>query len=189
MQFRNRKATRESHPFTLCGSPDDPILSIIVKARGEFTRSVYQNIKSGNLLRVKGPYGRFDYTKAGQQQIWIAGGIGIVPFLAWARLFGRNPDQINKIDLFYCVHWEEDAVFAEEFYNISLRFPFFKFYLFCSEKNSHLSIEKIQQLAGCLADKKILMCGPKRLTKDFNKKFQFLGVKRENIIFEDFEFF
>lgn len=187
--FESDKLAKEPHPFTLCGSPGDSMLSILVKVRGDFTRSVYQYVKSGNLIRVEGPYGRFDYIKAGSSQIWIAGGIGIVPFLAWARLFSQNHQRFNKIDLFYCIHRKEDAVFVEELYSISLRFPFFHFFLFCSEENEHLSVEKVQQLAGELTEKKILMCGPKKLTQDFTKKFLAQGVERQNIFFEDFEFF
>jgi predicted ferric reductase len=188
-RFESNGVTRESHPFTLCGSPHDPILSILVKVRGDFTRSLYRYLQPGDVVQLEGPYGRFDYMKAGSSQIWIAGGIGIVPFLAWARLFSQNRKQLNRIALFYCIHRKEDAVFAEEFHRISRSFPFFHFFLFCSEKNEHLSVKTIEQLEGRLAEKSILMCGPKRLTQRFTKEFMALGVRRENLIFEDFEFF
>jgi hypothetical protein len=30
-------------------------------------------------------FGGFDYRKGGQQQVWIAGGMGITPFMSWLR--------------------------------------------------------------------------------------------------------
>lgn len=187
--FESNQITKESHPFTLCGAPGDSILSILVKARGDFTRSLYQNIKPGDLVRVEGPYGKFDYTKAGTSQIWIAGGIGIVPFLSWARLFDQRKIDIDQIDLFYCIHRKADAVFNDELHQISLSFPFFHFFIFCTEDGERLSVEKIQQMEGNLTQKQILMCGPRRLTQNFTSEFLACGVKKKNIFFEDFEFF
>lgn len=187
-RFKSDHISNESHPFTLCGSPNDSILSILVKARGDFTKSLYQNLQLGDQVYLEGPYGQFDYTKFDVPQIWIAGGIGIVPFLAWIRLFNESYKK-NSITLFYCIHRKADAAFAEEFLQISKKFPFFRFFLFCSEENNRLHIQKILDLEGTLKNKAIFMCGPKKLTKSFFKEFLTLGVERDQIHFEDFEFF
>ncbi len=42
-------------------------------------------LRTGTRVQVEGPYGRFDFRKGGARQIWLAGGIGITPFLAWAE--------------------------------------------------------------------------------------------------------
>lgn len=180
--------TRESHPFTLIETSDDSTIIILIKARGDFTNSLYRNIKAGCVAKYEGPYGRFDYSHSGDSQIWIAGGIGIVPFLAWVRAI-KNSDRKLKIDLYYCIHRKEDAIFYEEFQAFSKTHPHFQCYLHCSEAGNRIDLKQILNSSQGILGKKILMCGPMKLTRDLKKQFQILGVKNEDIIFEDFEFF
>jgi len=186
--FQDEKLTRESHPFTLTGIPKEPQISILVKSRGDYTNCLYQNLREGCKAHLEGPYGRFDYTKAGESQIWVAGGIGIAPFIAWVRALRASGDD-RSIDLFYCFHRKNDAVFVEEFERASRNLPNFRYFLFCSEENNRISAQKVMTLSGGFQGKDILMCGPKRLTYELTSQFNALGVRSKNIFFEDFEFF
>lgn len=186
--FMGEKLTRESHPFTLTGFPHKSNISILVKSRGDYTRSLYQHISKGLAANLEGPYGRFDFTKAGDTQIWIAGGIGIAPFLAWVRAI-KSTKSDRTIDLFYCFHRKKDCLFVKEFDQASHAFPNFRYFLFCTEENNRLDAQKVMAVSNGLETKDILMCGPKRLTYDLSKQFKTLGVKGKNILFEDFEFF
>ena len=178
------KMSKEQHPFTICKEKNDSRISIFVKARGDFTKSLYNNIRPGFSARLEGPYGRFDYTKGGANQIWIAGGIGIVPFLAWKEQIPRWP---GKIDFFYCVHRIVDAVLFEQFQNIQSNN--FNCFLFCTEMNKHLTVTQIAKTENDLRQKDVFMCGPRKLTHSFASELVNLGIKRKNIYFEDFEFF
>lgn len=186
--FQDEKLTRESHPFTLIGPTNEPEISILVKSRGDYTNCLYQNLREGCKAHLEGPYGRFDYKKAGKSQIWIAGGIGIAPFIAWARDLRASGDD-RSIDLFYCYHRKNDAVLVNEFEKASQDLPNFRYFLFCSEENNRIDAEKIMSIGEGFQGKDILICGPKRLTDELTRQFQTLGVKRKNIFFEEFEFF
>jgi predicted ferric reductase len=180
--------TKEAHPYTLIESLQGSKIDLLVKVRGDYTKTLFDRLEPGYVAKFEGPYGRFDYRKAGKSQIWIAGGIGIVPFIAWIRAL---PSSLHpqKIDLYYCVHNSSDAVFYDEFHQFSQKYPYFNFHFHCSEEDHRLTISSIQSNHPNLPDTAILLCGPKKLTADLTKKFQKLGVKRENILFEDFEFF
>ena len=186
--FDGPELTKESHPFTLIETFDCSVIIILIKARGDFTKKLYQNIKTGCLANFEGPYGRFDYSHLEDPQIWIAGGIGIVPFLAWVRAIKKSDNKL-KIDLFYCIHRKGDAIFYEEFQKLSKTYPHFQCFLHCSEEDNRIDLKKILTSSGGIAGKKILMCGPMKLTSDLTKQFQTLGVEKEDIYFEDFEFF
>lgn len=180
--------TREQHPFTICqGASPHPY--ILVKARGDFTRSLYENMKPGCYGYVEGPYGQFDYKKGGQEQIWIAGGIGVVPFLCWVQEMEQTDLWKRSIHFFYCVHETEDALYSNEFEQISDKNENFQYTLFCTEKHCRLSIQEMRKTIGAFKEKEIYMCGPRRLTRDFTNQFLQEGVKRQHIHFEDFEFF
>ncbi|MGE3954155.1 MAG: ferric reductase-like transmembrane domain-containing protein [Parachlamydiales bacterium] len=173
--FQFDKPTRESHPFTLRGTPGEKKLSILVKGRGDYTRRLLKTLKPGDTARLEGPYGRFDYTQYPGEQVWIAGGIGIVPFLTWApSLSSKAP----KITLYYCVKNSADAAGLKEIKNITT-------YLICSSERPHLKATELPY-KGASA---ILLCGPRRLTRDLTHQLTALGYPRRQIHFEDFEFF
>ena len=45
---------------------------------------------------IGGPHGRFSHWKGTDQQVWIAGGVGVAPFLSWLRaLDGRLPHRFD----------------------------------------------------------------------------------------------
>ncbi|MCC5832804.1 MAG: hypothetical protein JJU12_07165 [Chlamydiales bacterium] len=178
------KLPHEQHPFTVCSEEDD-VISILAKVRGDFTRLFYDTIHDGERACLDGPYGRFDYTQGTSEQIWIAGGIGIVPFIAWCQTIKQWK---GKITLYYCFHREIDAVFLDMFRSVQDKVREFHLHLFCSEKNEHLSVEEIQSHQDLL-NKDIFMCGPRRLTHPFVKQLKKRGVESKRIHLEDFEFF
>ncbi|CRX38624.1 ferric reductase-like transmembrane domain-containing protein [Estrella lausannensis] len=175
--------SKEQHPFTICKESDDRI-SIFVKARGDFTKSLYRSVHPDLRVCLEGPYGRFDFMKGRENQIWIAGGIGIVPFLAWKEQIRGWP---GKIDLFYCVHRMEDAVLLDQFQRIQN--DNFRCFLHCTENNKRLTINHLMETETDLPQKDIFMCGPKSLTRPFVAGLMNAGVKRHHIYFEDFDFF
>ena len=94
--------SREAHPFTISHSPDGGRLRFSIKASGDYTDELGYQLAEGSLARVEGPYGGFTQQLAGRRQLWLAGGIGITPFLAFlgdlgvgsagaARVVGPQP--------------------------------------------------------------------------------------------------
>lgn len=187
--FYGPALSAESHPFTLIGSAEGTSISLLVKARGDYTINFCKHIKKGDRGIFEGPYGRLNYKQAGPLQIWIAGGIGVVPFLAWIRSMKRSFPQGIKIDFYYCIHREADAVFYKEFQEFSKVYPDFHIFLFCSEKGNRLDIHKMIDLSGDITNKKVFLCGPLKLTSDFKAQLQAYGVNNDDIFVEDFEFF
>jgi len=85
VRFPRDKGLNESHPFTISSAPREDVLRVTIKASGDFTRYLFQHLQAGMEAVVEGAYGMFDYKTGGQQQIWIAGGIGLTPFLSFVR--------------------------------------------------------------------------------------------------------
>lgn len=175
----------EQHPFTVCKQEDESI-SILVKARGDFTQKFYRQVRIGDEALLEGPYGRFDYRKGTQDQIWIGGGVGIAPFIAWMQTIR---DWGGKASLYYCCHREVDALFQQAFEQIQQEVPGFSFHLFCTERNQHLTVQSILQAEENVKEKDVFMCGPRGLTHPFVKELKARGISQKRIHFEDFEFF
>lgn len=184
VSFDQDGLSRESHPFTICSVPKQDRLVLTVKSLGDFTKELHRRLRPGARTLVEGPYGRFDYRTGSTEQIWLAAGVGIAPFLSWARHLASVESRIRRARLFYCVRRRDDAVHYDEFRRIAARLPNLDAALVCSEEKGHLKAEDL----GDVRDADIFMCGPKRFTKDLKAQFLRLGVARDRIHFEDFEF-
>jgi len=95
-------ADEESHhPFTIASAwQADGRLRFLIKELGDYTGSLRQRLRKGMLAVVEGPYGRFQFDGPSQRQIWVAGGIGVTPFIARLEQLAREPDG-RTIDFFY----------------------------------------------------------------------------------------
>ena len=74
---------REPHPFTIASAPSNDHLEFWIRHLGDWSASLPESDLIGTKVMVEGPYGEFEPTgDAGQQSVWIAGGVGITPFLS-----------------------------------------------------------------------------------------------------------
>jgi predicted ferric reductase len=86
----------QRHPFSVASAPSDRRLELTIKASGDYTRDLYDQLRPGIPAKLAGPFGGFDYRQGGHDQIWIAGGIGVTPFLSWIRsIDGRFDRQVE----------------------------------------------------------------------------------------------
>ena len=76
----------QRHPFSVSSSPSDRQLEVTIKASGDYTRDLYEQLRAGVPAKLAGPFGGFDYRQGGHDQIWIAGGIGVTPFSAGSAI-------------------------------------------------------------------------------------------------------
>ena len=95
------------HPFTITSSPEfeagqessQPELSFVIRGLGRHTKELQNRLNVGLSVTVDGGYGRLHAKKkANKPQVWIAGGIGITPFLAWIRSWKASDQPVH---LFY----------------------------------------------------------------------------------------
>lgn len=93
-----------AHPFTLASAwnPSDGRLSLAIKPLGDYTRSLAGRLKAGDAVRLEGPYGGFTFDEAqGGAQVWVAGGIGVTPFLARLEELAAAGGSRVPVDFFY----------------------------------------------------------------------------------------
>ena len=105
------------HPFTISSAPHEDVVRVTVKALGDYTSRLQELIEPGMPAVIGGPHGRFSHWRGTERQVWIAGGVGVAPFLSWLRaLDGQLP---HRVDFFYTADGE--APFAEEIREIADR--------------------------------------------------------------------
>nr|WP_246253992.1 hypothetical protein [Comamonas jiangduensis] len=104
--FASFEGLEGPHPFTIASAPDGyartddgrQLLRLVIKPLGDYTQTLHARLQPGQTVRIEGPYGHFDGQGAARRvQVWIAGGVGITPFLA--LLQARQPGAANAADL------------------------------------------------------------------------------------------
>jgi predicted ferric reductase len=183
--YRHPNISREAHPYTICSTTSENNITIVVKALGDYTNHLYNTLEVGAKTLIEGPYGRFNYNDSNQPQLWVAGGVGIAPFISWANdLLMEPPPSDFNAELYYCVNSEEEAIHVEKFKELESTISGFSFHLTCADREGFLSVKEIQDFKG----REIFICGPKEMRQSLLKEFRQLQVPGKNIHFEDFDF-
>ena len=184
--FDADKILREPHPFTISSAPHEPDVRLSIKASGDWTQYLHENLKQGAQGFVDGPYGEFDYRTGGGKQVWIAAGIGITPFLSWMRAFDEQPPD-REIEFFYTTNVPEEALFLDEIEKASKQ-PGFRAHVLHTTRDGRLSVDKVIAQTGEASDKDIYMCGPIGMVEAFKNAFMRRGVPAGKIHYEEFNF-
>jgi predicted ferric reductase len=168
------------HPFSITSAPGEPTLRVTVKAVGDYTRAL-RGLDAGAEAVVEGPYGAFSHENVGgRRQIWIAGGIGVTPFLSMAR--SLNGDERPDVTFYYCVEHPEEAHFVEE---LRGSVPVT---LVPRDEQGFLTAERIAREHSDLAAAEVLVCGPPAMIESLRAQLLAQGVSRERFHAEEFGF-
>ncbi len=183
IRFLARGIKPESHPFSITTGTAGGNLHLLIKSLGDFTGQL-QELVPGMAVDVEGPYGKFSYLNvANKNQIWIAGGVGITPFMSMARSLDANN---HSIDLYYSVNSEEDAVLLSELKTIEAKKSIRLIPWYTNEKG-YLSARAISEFSPNLKNSDIMLCGPSAFMFSLRQQFIDLGIKKKNIHFENFK--
>ena len=190
--LRNGKLS-SSHPFTLSSSPTWENLAITPKELGDFTRTI-KNTKPGDRAFIDAPYGVFSFLNtSGQDLVFIAGGIGITPFMSMLRYMNDKKLQKN-VTLFWGNKSEKDLLFTEELKsfknnleNLTLVYVMSRQKDWAGEKG-RVNGKLIQKYVPDLQAPDFFICGPPAMSKAVIQDLKRLGVKTHRIHHELFDF-
>jgi predicted ferric reductase len=177
--------TNQAHPFSITSPPEAPHLSVAVKALGDFTHAL-RAVEVGAPVYVEGPYGTFSYRKLGNpKQIWIAGGIGVTPFLSMARSLTEDH---YEIDFYYAMETGSEKYFIEDFYALGDTNPRVRTIPIQRDRLGFMTADDVENVSGNLPEKDILICGPPAMMHALKEQFVGKGVPEHQIHFEEFGF-
>jgi predicted ferric reductase/mono/diheme cytochrome c family protein len=184
--IRAGELSNQFHPFSITSAPHEPTLRITVKAVGDYTRAL-RGLEEGAEAVVEGPYGSFSHHDLpGREQVWLAGGIGVTPFLSMARSlrYANEP----TVDLYYCVEHAEEAHFLNELRGVAERRGDFRVFVVARDEVGFLTAERLARASGDLASRQILICGPPAMIDSLRSQLTAHGVPADHIHAEEFGF-
>ena len=132
---------------------------------------------------IGGPHGRFSYRKGTRRQAWIAGGVGVAPFLSWLRAL--DGDLVHRVDFFYTSDGEPP--FAEEIRRIADDHHSLHAHLIDTSVSGRLTVEQVMATAGDPHGLSVFICGPTGMVRTFQTELRAAGVPSRRIHREYFD--
>jgi predicted ferric reductase len=172
----------EFHPFTVSAVGPGTQLRLAIKALGDCTRHL-QSVEPGVLVRLHGGFGHFLAEPPTTPQLWVAGGIGITPFLALLRAAPVS----QPTTLLYLYRQPADGAFLAELRALAAANPLLSLRPLASgEALPDLAavLPEGVALAGC----ECYLCGPPGLIAAVRRELQQRGISARHLHFENFEF-
>ncbi len=173
------------HPFTIASAPHEDVVRVAVKALGDYTSRLHELVKPGMPAVIGGPHGRFVHWRGTDRQVWLAGGVGVAPFLSWLRALERHPLPAS-VDFFYSADGE--APFADELRAIAAEQPSLRLHLVDTSVDGRLTPDQLLAAAGGdPRDMSVFMCGPTAMLRAFELQLRLAGVRARRIHREHFD--
>ena len=174
----NDAAHSEVHPFTISKAPDaSRTLRFTIKPLGAGTEALTHTFAPGQTAQVSQAFGHFRHRETHKPQIWVAGGIGITPFLAWA---GQLKAGHGPIHLFVCCKSRGDVAHLDELTDRAASDPNFHLHFCESRAGRRLSVDLMREQVPDLAQAVVSFCGGEKMRESLRKDLLAAGVKRTN---------
>ncbi|WP_082111417.1 ferric reductase-like transmembrane domain-containing protein [Grimontia sp. AD028] len=186
--LHNDNIKSEPHPYTIASSDHGGKPSFSIAPLGDYTKTLYEHLENGQMIRLDMPYGRFRLDMKAKEQIWIGSGIGITPFIAWLQSLNSQSKQHPSVTLYYLVKNEEAAIFAKELGELVEGLPTVNLNIVYSEQG-RLTPEKIaEDINGDIGDVSLYFCGNPEVRKTMQEGLEQLGMPKNNTHYELFDF-
>jgi predicted ferric reductase len=194
LKFGRSAFTPQENPFSFSSSASNSQeLSFGIKELGDFTRTV-KNIKIGTPAYLDGPHGSFSIDllpEAGY--VFIAGGIGITPFISMLETMADRKDK-RPVILFYGEKNLNTAAFREELAELESKLDLKVIYVLDSpdeDWDGETGYITKEVLARHLPEEGIkrefLICGPNVMTDSVEDALQAIGIPLQRIHSERFD--
>ncbi len=181
-----KRGLSEPHPFTIASHPDDDQLLFIIRDLGDWTDKVGAADLEGATVEIEGPFGRFEpFGEPDQPHLWIAGGVGITPFLGALPTDSRPSKVVPSV--FYAVKSSDDAPGLDRLQRAD-EAGHIRLHLSDSSAGQRLTVDAVTNAVGIggIDGAHVALCGPAGLVRQFQRGTRALGAR--SIEVEDFDF-
>ncbi len=198
ISYEKRGKPSTARCFSIVSSPTDQhILQFSMRVRGRFTTAL-SNLQSGDLVQVSGPFGGFVFdTDNDKSAVFMAGGIGITPFMSMMRYLNAL-NSSNKVTLLYSCAAQDDVPFKDELETIQKNHPNLKV-VYVVGKGPTDQLPQNRVASGFITpelldketdknykDRRFFICGPPVFMKAMSGVLVKQGTPKSNILTEAF---
>lgn len=190
VSFVDYPEIKTARAYSISSSPQQKrYMEIALNKVGPFTAKMFQ-LKEKDLLKFKGPYGKFYFNEDLKNDlILIGGGTGITPLIGIIR-FCNDKKLSNKIKFIYSVKIPEEIIYRDELDKIKKSNDNFEYAVTITRpdennswhgKKGRVDSELLKQNIDDIEGSIYFLCGPKEFVDSIISILQSLGAKREQI--------
>lgn len=185
-----------SRTFTIASAPHEAELMIATRMRDTAFKRVLKSAVPGKRVRIDGPGGVMVlHEHAARPAVFLAGGIGVTPFLSMARHAAK--DRLpHRITLFYSNRRREDAAFLEELRALERSNPNYRLIATMAEvekssrpwdgETGFIRREMLERHLDNLKSPVYYFAGPPAMTMAMQEMLEGLGVTENDMRSEEF---
>ena len=143
-------------------------------------------LKVGDYAEVEGPYGQFNFISGKERQIWVAGGIGVVPFMARLKALAKTRYKKKKeVDFFYTSNEMDETLISK--LRKGAEEAKIRLHIIHPAKDGRLDFKRICELVPKWQLADIWFCGPVAFGETLKKDAVAKGVSADDFHQELFE--
>jgi dimethylamine monooxygenase subunit B len=170
------------NPYSLMSSPYDQSGYEISVLRVEQSRGgsnfLHDKVKQGDTLSLSQPINLFPYDVRGRKHIFMAGGIGITPFMAMMDQLHREG---SNFELHYAVRDRKHGAYWQE---LTERYGAHRIKIYCDAEKLYIPTDAI--LSNQPLGTHLYVCGPSGMIDGVLNKATALGWPKQNLHSERF---
>lgn len=179
---------REPHPFTIVVE-DSPAARVhfVIRNLGDYTGKLVREARPGMEAEIYAPFGRFHRRSGAASEVWIAGGVGVSPFVAW--LTDESGRDFEKVSFFYFFTPGREFPAARMLEELAQRRGA-TLIAVSDGASSPAFAERFRELTQRVGPANVVVsfCGPKGLLERVRAIMRETGVPQPNLHHEYFEF-
>jgi len=135
---------------------------------------------------IEGPYGGFDYEDDSKRQIWIAGGVGLTPFVARLEELAALGGAGRPVDLFYSTRRADPGVVAR-LEQVATEAKV-RLHVIESPVDGPLTVDRLAEVTTDLGSTGVWFCGPAGFGQAIRQGLHQRGLPSGNFHQELFQF-
>ena len=184
------------HAFSIVSAPHEDELVFATRMRDSAYKNALRSLAPGSRVRLDGPFGSLTlHNKRARAAVFVAGGIGITPFMSILRHAAREKLP-QPIALLYSNRRPEDAAFLEELQALQEANPDFRLVATMTEMEKSarrwdgerrlIDAAFVREAVRDLPDPIFYVAGPPAMVEAIRKTLEEAGVDGDDIRSEDF---
>jgi ferredoxin-NADP reductase len=181
--------------FSLVSAPFESTLTIATRMRDTAFKHALKALPDGASVKIVGPIGQFTLADAARPAVFIAGGIGITPFMSMLRQAAKDRFP-QRLLLLYSNRRPEDAAFLGELRELERQNENFRLVATMTEmrksarkwdgETGFINADLIKRAVDGLVAPAFYVVGPPAMVAALQDTLRGTGIAEENIHTEEF---
>lgn len=181
--------------FSLVSAPFESTLVVATRMRDSAFKRALKALPIGASIKLLGPFGELALDDAARPAVFIAGGIGITPFMSMLRQAAKDRSP-QRLCLVYSNRRPEDSAFLAELQGLERQNENFRLLATMTDmsksvrtwegETSLVNADLVKRFVGDLAAPIYYVVGPPAMVEAMQETLSQAGVAEDNIRTEEF---